>query len=481
MQLTVEFAGWKPLAQCRKTTRLLSAMAQSIAQLAQSCNDLFISSAFEHYDTLHSNPQGTVLLWAKNQEKGRWSKLKPMHASVSALLAEQQGGTDRYISVSEFHSWRVVAQLKSLRACYADIDGCTDVEWILQCVQSAGLPTPTFIILSGRGVHLYWQIDAVPSQALGLWQQVQDKLISALIEQGVPVDPVARDCTRVLRLAGSINSKNGAVVHGRLLVDWTWDLHSLADEVLGARACKTKKIDPDIAVKGLELDKKRDAQIRDFRAAQVRRGIAPGTAPKGAQRGGIYAWWQLVYQDLIKIGDQLGGIPRGHRDTYLFLYAAALGWFATGEAIEHEITLVAKKLMPELSAERVKKAVQPNLKRLQDALSGKKIEYKGVERDPRYWHKRETLYNLLQEIIPDYLYDDLRAIVPACVIKSRRDARAAVRYSDKNTGDGVRLGNLAKKTAAIEMAKNGSKQKVIAEALAVSQGTVSNWLKNEKY
>lgn len=447
----------------------------------RNCNNFYtISSGQSHYDQLHQKPSGIVLLWRANESKGRWSKLSPYHASVPSLLAEQLDQPDRYISVSEFHGWRVVAQLKTLRALFVDIDGLGDVDFCLQSVAAAGLPTPTFIIQSGRGVHLYWQIDPVPAKALGVWQQVEDAILTSLQKQGLPVDMKARDCTRVLRLAGSINSKNGAKVHGHVLNDWTWDLHSLANEVLGYRLLNLSE---DKKQKALELDKERDAKnakIRDFRAAQVRNGIKPNTVPNGVKKGSIYQWWQLVYADLITIADQLGGIKTGHRDTYLFLYAVALSWFASPETLESEIILVARKLMPEFRAKEVQKAIQPNLNRVQKFLNGEKVIWQGKERDPRYWFKRETLFKLLEKIIPTDMYPDLRAILPLEVIQQRKaeadqSRNRQDRYKDKNTKSGVRASNQEKAAQARELRVSGKTYQAIAKELGVSLNAVYRW------
>ena len=324
---------------------------------------------------------------------------------------------------------------------------------------------------------MYWQIDAVPAKALAVWQQVQDTILAGLKKQGLPVDMKARDCTRVLRLAGSINSKNGAKVTGYLVNDWQWDLHTLADEVLGSRAAKSEETK---SKKALEADNRRDAQVNDFRVAQLRKGVTPKTTPKGAQKGGIYAWWQLVYQDLITIGDQLGGIKKGHRDTYLFLYAVALSWFTGAESLENEVMLVARKVMPEFKTAEVKKAVQPNLKRIKDALDGKKVTWQGQERDPRYWYKRETIVNLLSDLITPEMYGQLRALVPADVIAERKSERekSRERYADSNTKAGVRASNLHKAALARELRAAGKPYQEIATALEVSYGVVYKWCFN---
>ena len=466
------------------TTTVIS-MSAILSAESKFCNDFYITTGQTHYSQLHDQPDGLVLLWQPNEAKGRWRKLVPGHATVPSLLAEQLDQPDRYISVNEFYAWRIVAHLKSLRACFADIDGCIDVDWCLQCVAAAGIPSPTFIIRSGRGVHLYWQIDPVPAKALAVWQQVQDTILAELKKQGLPVDMKARDCTRVLRLAGSVNSKNGAKVTGYVITDWQWDLHTLADEVLGHRLLEANE---EKKQKALEYDQQRDAssaKIRDFRAAQIRNGIKPKTVPNGVKKGSIYQWWQLVYQDLITIGDQLGGIKKGHRDTYLFLYAVALSWFSSPESLESEVVLVARKVMPEFKVKEVQKAIQPNLARVHKFLNGEKVTWNGQERDPRYWFKRQTLFDLLGEIIHKDMYLSLRAILPAGVIQQRKaetDKKRVTRperYSDMNTKAGIRASNLVKAAQAKELKANGIPIDDILKQLQISRATFYRLLKQK--
>ena len=469
-------------------------MSAILANRSDVCNDFYITTGQNHYDQLHHNHIGRVFLWRKNESADRWKRLRPNDACIPSLLADQLDQPDRYISVSQFHGWKVVAQLKSLTACFADIDGCTDVDWCLQAVATAALPSPTFVIQSGRGVHLYWCIDPAPAKALGVWQHVENTILQKLKDQGLPVDMVAKDCTRLLRLAGSINSKNGAKVHGHIVNDFNWTLHTLADEVLGFRFQKRE----ENLKQGLELDRNRDqqekdrkqrtlaedidrdAKVRDFRAAQLRNGIKPTTAPNGVKKGSIYQWWQLVYQDLTTIGDQLGGITAGHRDTYLFIYSVALSWFSSPDALQSEIILVAKKLMPELRANEIKKAIEPNVKRVKKWMNGEKVIWDGKERDPRYWFKRQTIFERLEEIIPKDLYPDLRAILPASVIKERKaeadkSRDRSERFQDKNTKSGVRVGNQEKAAQARELRAAGKTYQVIAKELGASLGSVHKW------
>lgn len=409
----------------------------------------------DHYRRLHSEAHGIVLVWERLAAGNRWVKLHPRSDSIPSILAGHEGGEDRFISVNQFHSWRVVRQLKSLRTCYVDIDGCTNLSWVLEAVANALLPSPTMAVLSGRGLHLYWQIEAVPAQALPVWQRLQVEISERLAREGVPVDMRARDCTRVLRLVGSRHSATGEEVRGVVLQDWRWTLHELADEVLGYRQAQPQ----------------RTAEVRSLDAARVRAGRQPRTSS-----GSIYDWWRLVYEDLLRIGDaNLLGIPEGYRDAWLFLYAVSLSWFAGPEALAAEVEAVARSYTPGLRAPEVRKAVAPTLQRAEAAQRGERVLWAGQERDPRYWFKRETLLQWLSPVIPADLYPELRAIVPEELRQVRRTQRDRARWADHNSGQGYRSSNEQRRADARLMRAEGRSVREIAAALGVSVGSVHKW------
>jgi len=434
-----------------------------------------LHSAHEHFSQLHTDAHGVVMIWEKLADSKRWLKLRPQTEAANALiLGAQKKGLDRYISVNEFEGWRCVRDLKSLRSCFIDIDAAYDYEWIMAAVSSAGLPTPTMAVFSGRGTHLYWQIDAVPRSSLALWQQVQDEIVRRMAEapEALAVDPVVKDCTRVLRLVGSVNSKNFQEVRGLVITEWRWDLESLANEVLGFReVAKT----PLTFKNALALDMEREsAAVRSFAAARARKG----TATRSNKHGSIYDWWGLVYRDLVRIGDaNLLGIPDGHRDSWLFLYATSLSWFAEPDSLASEVEAVAKSYTQGLKAREVRDVIAPILARVEASRAGEKVEWLGAERDPRFHFRRSTLLARMAPIIPEDLYPQLRAIIPDQLRDERRQERFEARYNDHYTGAGVRVSNEQKRATARLMKARGDSTRVIAEKLGVSVSTAHGWTK----
>ena len=228
-----------------------------------------IETPLEHFELLHTPDQhGIAVLWERQGLGKRWHKLAPNDPHMPALLRAQVGTRDGFLTVNEFHGWRQVASLKSLRSLYVDIDRLLSLEDIADALHQAKLPWPSLIVWSGRGVHLYWLHDPMPARALPVWQRCQDTIVKALLFAGA--DPAAKDCARFLRMCGTLNAKNGATVLGQVFDPTPWVFHDLCDEILGPRP------EPK-------------AKVLDLATAKASRG-------ERLRTGSIYDWWHLVYQ-----------------------------------------------------------------------------------------------------------------------------------------------------------------------------------------
>ena len=410
-----------------------------------------------HFDMLHAKQRGMAILWQREAIGKGWIKLPPGDPRIPDLLRAREGRNDTYITPNEFDGWRLVRLLRSLRACYVDLDGCTDIFAVLDALTDDQKPHPSAILYSGRGLHLYWLLEALPPQALPVWQRVQDELIRSLAHLGA--DSSAKDCTRLLRLSGTKNARNGEEVIGHVLDGHRWSLRQLAFEVLGRDGRGQKPA----------------ATIRDLR---VRR-----TQPDHEIKGSIYARWHMVFHDLVRISEHHGHrIPQGHRDKWLFLCGTALSWFTHPQGIEAEITSLGR-LHTDLEAQDFAAAAKQNVSRALDAAAGKKIIWRGQEIDPRYRFKRQTLYDWMAPIIPADLQTRLRAIIPAEIAKERRkphDSRSRQRaiegrYATSYTKAGVRASNEEKRAQARAMREGGASFRQIAAVIGVSYESVRKW------
>ncbi len=420
---------------------------------------LDLSQPINHHERLHGAAHGTVIYWERRAGKDRWSKVEPGDP-VQQLVSGLAGAPDTFISANQFHGWRLVRLIKSLRACYVDIDGSTDLEEALDLLRAARIPAPSFVVYSGRGMHLYWLLEPTPGRALPVWQRVQDVLIKALA--GIGSDPAARDCARMLRLVGTTHSKSGAQVRGVVLTDTLWSLHELADEVLGAREAKRSK-------------------VYDLAAAGARKGRAPGAT---RWQGSIYGWWYLVYHDMVKISQHKwpNGVPPGFRDRVLFIMAVALSWFSEPATLYNEILSTAKEMTPSLDEHEIATTMAPVLKRAAMRAAGERLHYNGKDYDPRYNYSAQGLRDYLADVIPPELYSELRTLAPAEIIlqrKKERDAKrdrvAEGRY--EQTRDQYLQTANDKATSARQMKAQGKTPKEIAEELGVSRMTISRYLR----
>ncbi|WP_290063042.1 hypothetical protein [Paraclostridium bifermentans] len=108
---------------------------------------------------------------------------------------------------------RRVKNIRQFRSLFQDIDcqnvGLEKAETVYlvwELYYEGKIPKPTMVTDSGRGIHLYWRIKNAPYGALNTWQELEDYIYYNLKHLGA--DKKATDSARVLRLPGTINSKN---------------------------------------------------------------------------------------------------------------------------------------------------------------------------------------------------------------------------------------------------------------------------------
>jgi hypothetical protein len=429
--------------------------------------------------------QSTIVFTPKN-EKRRWHEL--VGDDLDRLADEinhWRGHEDVYVSVNNFFGWRRISLGTNLNAFFVDIDyhDASQPAFDSAFMRARALymiedelkwPTPNLVIESGRGIHIYWLFDKpVPFKALPRWQHAQRNIVAAL-----GGDRMAADATRVLRLAGTINSKSGTLVKAKVWERSRYDFEFLWSEYFSdigyskAREAREARHQPD-----------KPARVRDISRARADAGRAPA-------KGSIYVRWHLVYSDLRIIVEHRfnGKIPepprnrKGHRGTFVYFYAVALSWFTLSDALEDEVLDVARRIAPSLSTQDVlslTSSVRSRAKYDAERLS-EDPEHKSLDwNKSRYKYRRETLWTQLREYIPDDLIPRLRAIVPASVIRERQAERKRDAYSAEK-GSPVRAygkRNQPQRDQAWIFHNDGLSTRQIAEKIGVSQKTVSNWIR----
>jgi len=101
------------------------------------------------------------------------------------------------------------ADVSLARLVWVDVDNFEDIDFTLKTVSDCGLPAPSMVVSSGRGLHVYWLLDD-PIEDLAKWTRMQKGVIKRLVDAGFDqVDTVIHNPSRIMRMPGTINHKNG--------------------------------------------------------------------------------------------------------------------------------------------------------------------------------------------------------------------------------------------------------------------------------
>lgn len=142
-------------------------------------------------------------------------------------------GKDVYISQNTFNNKsRRLIHLKELKALYIDIDcykmnlSKEAVKYFMENDLYGQIPVPNMLIDSGRGLYYIIFLENTMAEELPKWQLVEKYLYEKLKDLGA--DNKALDATRVLRVTGTVNSKNNSIVK---VID-TYDYQYTLDEII---------------------------------------------------------------------------------------------------------------------------------------------------------------------------------------------------------------------------------------------------------
>ena len=170
----------------------------------------------------------THIVQAINKNMKRIGAYRPIEIDID----EYKDKRDIYYTPNTFNSpiKRQRNYLWQLHRFYIDIDhkkGTRAIESfevvgaIEQLVENKKIPEPTEYINSGRGIHVYWDIANCHIMLLDLWEKIENYLFNQVkgIEkdiENIEVDKRATDPTRLLRLPGTINSKDNSKCYSML-------------------------------------------------------------------------------------------------------------------------------------------------------------------------------------------------------------------------------------------------------------------------
>jgi hypothetical protein len=330
---------------------------------------------------------------------------------VADILTEQEA----YIGMNRFYGPRGRGRLAALNALWLDLDTYRIASLvhlpraelyrrIASTIEQAGLPEPSLIVDSGRGMYVIWLLDGGAAAAEPRWKAV----MKALVAWGKPLgaDPACVDPARVLRLPGSWHEgadRQVSVVAGSGTRYGFDRFETHVWRALGR---------PERA--SLERQRKRPRSARSPQAGKGR--------PRGLPKR---AFWSLVLQDLEVLLEAWGGrIPKGYRDIWLHVFCCALAWTDPDADILKAVVEKAHIAAPGLRPEEIRRTMRPTAVRAEKARSGKR---RCDGRDPRYDYSGGRLADLLCVDRPLAEELNLRQIVPMEVRKERGRQRRTQR------------------------------------------------------
>lgn len=244
------------------------------------------------------NPQttkGWITLAKKDPHTKRFFQYHYQPEELASSLSEWTG-EDVYFSQNTFFKpQRRIDNIRQLRSLYVDLDVYTkglDPEWVLGKLEheyfGQTIPEPNLVVFSGRGLVLIWTIDPIPYMAMPLWRAVENYLVDQMKDLGADIK--ATDPARIFRLAGSINSKNKALVKAEYRHAYRYDIHDLQYDYL-----------PELSPKAQEPKKR-------------------GPKPKVLRMFNTYTLHLSRARDIAKLVELRQGDMEGYRETTCFLY-----------------------------------------------------------------------------------------------------------------------------------------------------------------
>lgn len=384
------------------------------------------------------------------------SKIKGLREFVE----EFENEIDVYMATNTtYNGIRQVKNIRQFRALYQDIDivnlGFTKEEtvYLIFILAIEGkIPEPTMIIDSGRGIHPYWRIKNAPFGALHTWQELQDYIYYQL--KSIGADKKALDGARVLRLPGTINSKDNS-------------------------ECKILYINDDITYSMYELRE----QYLQYKPKQLQFQEAKTAAKKtkviSNKFFNSYSLHMARIEDIETLCKLRNYNMQGYRNMTLHCYAYWKGIYTRNiEELEIDVIELNNSFIEPMKETEVKailrcvpKSIDKFLEYEQGIRNGEdKRVTKGMRDKSGYWYKNETLIERLGITSEEQRY--LKTII-GTEEKYRRKNNKRNEARRNENGLTKKQQELKNEEAQVkEYRKQGLSMKKIADIMEISKAKV---------
>jgi hypothetical protein len=355
------------------------------------------AGAFGFFSLLWCEPHRDRLLlparharqYPKVQKSYRLSELPRV---IAALDPER----DTWISQAEFicPNRRVIYLLR-LNLCFVDLDTyktpwrvySPDViaDIIRGFCRDEGIPEPSLILFSGRGLQVKWLLARpLPRAALPRWNAVQKQLVAALHRFGA--DPAARDASRLLRLVDTVNTRSGERVRVLWVNDSQGEIRHYGFDYLAEWLLP---VDRDTIRAEREAGDKRRASLR----------LLPGgrTGNLRTFSNRQLSWDRL--EDLRTLAKLRAwtetGIPHGYRSKYLHwcLNFLLLSGAVHSSQLFYEAQALVREVCPDLPQD-ARSVLSTLYRKAQAYEAGEQVEFDGKKYPPLYTPRNSTLMEL---------------------------------------------------------------------------------------
>ena len=372
------------------------------------------------------------------QVEGRATKLQRSYpvASMGFVIDACDKSIDTWISQAEFwaptrrllHFMRVGLLFVDLDTYklpeFAGLSAEAQLEHLLRLCEAQGLPEPSLVVFSGRGLQAKWLLDGgLPARALPRWTLVQHELGRRLAAFGA--DANALDASRVLRLVQTVNSKSGEIVRVIYQTGVRYDFDQLADALLPLTRAQLQELRQERAQRAADPEyQKRSATRTKGHLTAIDTGALGQLRPFiGAQ----LAWDRLAdLRTLARLRGWTQGAPDGSRDLAVFIGASFLAQAVPNvPRFYDELRVLGREFAPHWSFRDINASASAVVARMKRMAKGETVEYAGVQVDPRYRWRNDTLIQRFG-ITPD---EERRLMTIVSDTEARRrDAERKVQY-----------------------------------------------------
>ena len=384
-------------------------------------------------------PTGGWPFWTLNTLRpGRRMEQRPYRLhELEWVLQHVNGSCDTYMSQAFFSKpCRRALHVAWLTHAYVDLDlyklpvppnpGEAGILLRLFC-RDEGIPEPSVIVSSGRGLYLKWMWSSpLPRAAAGRAVAVNRALVRRFEQWGA--DPAAVDVSRILRVVGTTNTRSGGVA--RILhqaerdgAPLTHDFDLFADEVLPFTLEQVRSF--------RDAAKARQAEVRVLSQERARRQARQEAeqARRGNQRAFCPEDWHWgVLEDLRRLAELRspdGRVQPGSRALFGHIGACQLARVIPAGQLWHEVREWSRILLPADYREgaEFRQHCSTLLREAQRAAKGERDTYRGRRVTPVYTYRASTVIERLG-VTPDEMRQMTRLIDGD--EKRRRDREATM-------------------------------------------------------